>query len=178
MSNDDFDDFYSKKSVIPLPFSWVSKIFAELSSIYGDQFLKRWDGTGLSIAEAKADWGIRLAELQKHPKTIRWALDNLTPGKMPPTVIDFLDAARKSPAHMREEEKKGNDAYTPANPDLVAVEIKRLENKLLGARNACGTDWIYRGIERIKIGDKISPAVKKIILDGAKAKHIDISEVI
>ena len=78
-----------------LPSSWVEPIFTKLTLIYGQQFLRRWQD--LDLDAVKADWAHELDGLDKSPKRIAYALQNLPPEK-PPTVLEFRAIAWKMPA--------------------------------------------------------------------------------
>lgn len=77
-----------------LPESWVDRIFAKLTLVYGHQFLSRWDG--LSIADVKADWAHELDGYQNNPQAIAFALSNLPPSRAP-NVLEFRELCFRAP---------------------------------------------------------------------------------
>lgn len=84
----------SNSSAKGLPMAWVEKLFEKLAMIYGHQFLGRW--SGLDLAKVKADWSHELDGLEKRPKAITYALQNL-PTDNPPTVLQFRELCRRAP---------------------------------------------------------------------------------
>lgn len=78
-----------------LPDAWVERIFHKLTVTYGAAFLRKYEG--VSLEDVKADWAQTLAGFQQMPEAIRHGLEHL-PSDKPPTVLEFRDACRKSPA--------------------------------------------------------------------------------
>ena len=139
--------------------SWVDEIFNRLTVRYGRSFTSRWDG--IDIALVKADWARELAGFAMWPEAISWAFDHLD-ATHAPTVTVFRDTAFKAPKPQRQ-----------ALPEPVADKA-RVEAALKGLAPAPDynryNDWIRAGLERIRAGEKMTPAVAGIILDAAKAK--------
>jgi len=80
-----------------LPDVWVDRIFDRLIVVYGQAFLRRWDG--LDLADVKANWAYELRGFATWPDGIRHALENLPPDGAPPTVLQFRALClRKPPA--------------------------------------------------------------------------------
>lgn len=77
-----------------LPDAWVEKIFQKLSVTYGAAFLRKYEGVPLD--DVKADWAGVLAGFQQKPTAIRYALENLEPGKVP-DALQFREMCRRSP---------------------------------------------------------------------------------
>lgn len=71
---------------MPLPASWVERIFQKLSLVYGRDFIGRWEGQ--EMAAVMTDWGHELDGWQNQPEAIKHALSHLPPDK-PPTVLQF-----------------------------------------------------------------------------------------
>ena len=74
---------------------FVEAIFAKLTLVYGQQFLRRWQD--LDMQAVKDDWSHELHGLDANPKRIAYALQNL-PVDKPPTVLEFRAIAWKMPA--------------------------------------------------------------------------------
>lgn len=93
---------------MPMPASWIDKIFDKLTMVYGHQFIGRW--SGLDLVKVKADWAHELDGMEAHPKAISYALQHLDPDH-PPTVLQFREICRRSPE--------------PKAPALPAPEINQ-----------------------------------------------------
>lgn len=88
-----------KAELVPLPASWVDRIFEKLTVTYGRDFTARWDGMGeKGLIAAKQDWAWELGGFVDHGEAIGHALAHL-PAK-PPNVIEFRALARLAPAPM------------------------------------------------------------------------------
>jgi len=137
-----------------LPSSWVEPIFTKLTLIYGQQFLRRWQD--LDLDAVKADWAHELDGLDRAPKRIGFALQNL-PTDKPPTVLEFRAIAWKMPA----------EAGEPLPPtqrldaDIVAGFTQKLQNLKTTVPNG-SKDWAHRIIARHASGDKILPYSLKL----------------
>jgi len=81
---------------MPMPDSWIDRIFDKLTMIYGHQFLGRW--SGLDLSKVKGDWAHELDGMEAHPKSIAHALQHLDPNS-PPTVLQFREMCRRAPDH-------------------------------------------------------------------------------
>ena len=79
---------------MPMPDSWIDKIFDKLTMVYGHQFIGRW--SGLDLSKVKADWAHELDGMEAHPKAISYALQQLDPSS-PPTVLQFREMCRRAP---------------------------------------------------------------------------------
>lgn len=79
---------------MPLPASWVERIFQKLSLVYGRDFISRWEGQ--EMAAVMADWGHELDGWQHQPEAIRYALEHL-PVDKPPTVLQFRALCNRRP---------------------------------------------------------------------------------
>ena len=103
-----------------LPSSWVEPIFTKLTLIYGQQFLRRWQD--LDLDAVKADWAHELDGLDKSPKRIAYALQNLPPEK-PPTVLEFRAICWKMPAETNNAllEMKAHKGSAPSLATLAAI---------------------------------------------------------
>jgi len=94
---------------MPMPASWIDRIFDKLTMVYGHQFIGRW--SGLDLSKVKADWAHELDGMEAHPKSITYALQHLDPDQ-PPSVLQFREICRRAP-----EEKP---------PALPAPEINQV----------------------------------------------------
>jgi hypothetical protein len=79
---------------MPMPASWIDRIFDKLTMVYGHQFIGRW--SGLDLAKVKADWSHELDGMESHPKSIAYALQHLDPDS-PPSVLQFREICRRAP---------------------------------------------------------------------------------
>jgi hypothetical protein len=79
---------------MPMPASWIDRIFDKLTMVYGHQFIGRW--SGLDLAKVKSDWAHELDGMEAHPKAISYALQRLDPDS-PPTVLQFRELCRRAP---------------------------------------------------------------------------------
>lgn len=79
---------------MPMPASWIDRIFDKLTMVYGHQFIGRW--SGLDLVKVKADWAHELDGLEARPKAIAYALQHLDPDQ-PPTVLQFREICRRAP---------------------------------------------------------------------------------
>lgn len=93
---------------MPMPASWIDRIFDKLTMVYGHQFIGRW--SGLDLTKVKADWTHELDGMEAHPKAISYALQHLDPDQ-PPTVLQFRELCRRAPA--------------PKLPELPAPEVNQ-----------------------------------------------------
>lgn len=79
---------------MPIPDSWIDRIFDKLTMVYGHQFIGRW--SGLDLNKVKADWAHALDGMESHPKAIAYALQHLDPDQ-PPSVLQFREICRRAP---------------------------------------------------------------------------------
>lgn len=138
-----------------LPQSWVDRIFAKLSLVYGHDFLRRWDG--LPLDQVKADWAHELSRLQQNPDAIAWALQNLPPGKAP-DVLEFRALCNRRPdaAPLRLDRPR-------ANPEIVKQCLARLQSSpLLGGSAVKGVGWAQRIVHRAERGERINQATLRM----------------
>ena len=107
-----------------LPSSWVEPIFTKLTLIYGQQFLRRWQD--LDLDAVKADWAHELDGLDKSPKRIAYALQNLPPEK-PPTVLEFRAICWKMPAETNNAllEMKAHRGVPP--PQNIREQMQKIK---------------------------------------------------
>lgn len=78
----------------PLPDFMIEPIFTKLTLTYGRDFLSKYEG--LDLAAVKAEWAHELAGFQDIPGSIRYALQNLDPNKVP-NVLQFRELCRRAP---------------------------------------------------------------------------------
>ena len=114
-----------------LPESWVNRIFQRLTLVYGQAFMRQWEG--LDVAEVKALWGEELTWYQQQPSAIAHALENL-PIDRPPNVLQFRDMCRKVPA---EKPAALPDPAVTISPEVIA-ETRKAFKRLAGQGNK---DW-------------------------------------
>lgn len=108
---------------MPIPDSWIDKIFDKLTMVYGHQFIGRW--SGLDLVKVKADWAHELDGLQARPQAIGYALQNL-PTDHPPTVLQFREICRRTP---EVAEVLALDAPKP-DPERVAAAVSGIRQSM------------------------------------------------
>lgn len=136
-----------------LPSNWVEPIFTKLTLVYGQAFLRRWQD--LDIELVKADWAHELDGLDRSPKSIAFALQNLPPDK-PPTVLEFRNLARRMPAEA---------IQALPLPRLDAATVSGFTAKArasLKTAAAGNKDWAHLIIKRHGAGETIRPYSLKL----------------
>lgn len=110
-----------------LPDSWVEKLFARLAVRYGTAFLRQYGD--VQTAAIKADWALALADFERVPKAIEWALQNLP--EAPPNASQFLKLCRSAPG----DDRKPFEALPapPANPERVREALQSLRSRQAAA---------------------------------------------
>lgn len=107
---------------MPIPDSWIDKIFDKLTMVYGHQFIGRW--SGLDLTKVKADWAHELDGLERRPHAIGYALEHLNP-ESPPTVLQFREICRRAP------DPKPQALPAPeVNPEVVAKILAKTAQAL------------------------------------------------
>lgn len=104
---------------MPLPLTWVDRIFDKLMLVYGRDFTGRWDG--LPLDAVKVDWAHELSGFENHPESIKYALQIL-PNSKPPTVLEFRHMANSCPKMANKELP-----LPPADPKIVAMVVQGLK---------------------------------------------------
>ena len=132
-----------------LPLPWVERIFEKLTLVYGQAFLRRW--ADIDLNRVKSDWSHELSGFDRAPKAIAFALANLP--ETPPTVVQFKNIARQTPAAVTPLLLEGK-----ADPARVAAELSKLDdirvrvaNRPLGDMKA----WARRLKAREVAGDRL-----------------------
>lgn len=78
-----------------LPPGWINRIFAVMEGRYGSLFLDRW--RGCDMANVRETWADELGGFVDHPEAIGYALKSLADQQFPPTLPEFIAAARRAP---------------------------------------------------------------------------------
>ncbi len=83
-----------------LPSSWVERIFARLTGVYGREFTGQFssgmvDGVDVGLENAKQVWAEELGMFADHPDALRYGLANL-PEKVP-NCIRFREVCKNAP---------------------------------------------------------------------------------
>ena len=130
-----------------LPHDWVNSIFDKLTLVYGQAFLRRWQD--LDMGKVKADWAHELAALERSPKSIAYALQNL-PTEKPPTVLEFRKIAWAMPAADMPQIERNR-----ASPEAIAKAMQGVT----GTRGSGGDmkDWARKILARHAQGDRVLP---------------------
>ena len=89
-----------------LPDAWITRLFEQMSGLYGVKFTDLWNGT--DIASVKAIWAQKLGGFADKPECIKDALNALDERPFPPTLPEFLTLCRTA------ANRKGT--YTAALP--------------------------------------------------------------
>lgn len=133
----------------PLPASWVEKIFARMTVVYGHAFLSRW--AGLDLAAVKRSWGEELAGFADHPHALSHGLEAL-PSDNPPTVLAFRDLCRPA---LRDERQSPPPALPAPQADLakVAALVASVSRDVVTDPKA----WAWRLKEREEFEGKNTP---------------------
>ena len=110
-----------------LPASWVDRIFAYMSGMYGRKFSDMWEGTDLAVV--KSLWAEKLGGFEDKPEAIKQALDALEDKPWPPTLPEFLalcrDAAKRMTVKPLALEHKFTEEEMAANRARVAGLVSR-----------------------------------------------------
>jgi len=114
---------------MPLPDSWVDRIFEKLAVTYGQRFLGLY--SGVDLATVKANWAHELAGYADAPEALRHALEHL-PATDPPTVLQFRLLCRNRPL-------PAPPALPHPDPDPEKVAKALVALKRMGGRNP--TAW-------------------------------------
>lgn len=83
-------DQTSPSAPVPLPETWVERLFARLAAYYGARFLDMWSAT--DPAQVKAVWAEELAGLT--PADLKRGLHACRQRDWPPTLPEFLGLCR------------------------------------------------------------------------------------
>jgi hypothetical protein len=119
-----------------LPAAWVDRIFEKLSLVYGQSFLRRWDG--IDLAAVKADWAHELRGFAQAPNAIAHGLAHLPTEGQAPTVLQFRQLCVRAP--MVEREALTQSQSKP-DPQRVAATLARLRELRPGPRDPKGWAW-------------------------------------
>jgi hypothetical protein len=105
----------------------IDAIFTKLALTYGRDFTDRY--AALDPLAVKADWARELFPWLNKPAAIRFALDNLPPGK-PPTSIEFRALCNRAPE------------IAPKRLPAPKTDAERVRSLLSRAKDAVGRAWI------------------------------------
>ena len=125
---------------------WVDSIFDKLTLVYGQAFLRRWQD--IDMERVKADWGHELAGLERSPKSIAYALQNL-PADKPPTVLEFRKIAWSMPAADMPAIE-----HTPASKKVIAAVLGGFTRDDTNKPDD-GRNWARRIMARVNDGEKL-----------------------
>lgn len=132
---------------MPLPESWVERIFARLSVRYGTDWTSKW--TGVDPAAIKADWANELGGFSAD--ALSYALGFL-PIDRPPTASQFRAICNRAPAAPFVEPKIALDA-----PKADPERLKRVfEHMHAIAKARSPTSWIADVEARRDGGENLS----------------------
>lgn len=112
-----------------LPQDWVNRIFDKITLTYGQPFLDRW--RDIDLKAVKADWGFELANFERTPHAIAFALSNLPANSRGPSVVEFKAICRQAP-----ELEKPKLLEQKADPARVAAELAKLAPLIAQTRAA------------------------------------------
>ena len=127
-----------------LPAAWVDRIFEKLALVYGQSFLRRWDG--LDLVAVKADWAHELRGFAQAPNAIAHGLAHLPSEGPPPTVLQFRQLCVRAPLVEREALTQSQSQSKP-DPQRVAATLARLRDQRPGPRDPKGWAWAMKARE-------------------------------
>lgn len=133
-----------------LPDKWVDAIFERCTLVYGQDFLRRWDG--MNLVGVKADWARELSPYRAAPEAISYALEHLSPDR-PPTVLQFRDLCRHAP--QRAQPLLPGE---PQDPQRVQQALAKLGQVRGGKRHPRA--WALALKQREESGEHLSPFQK------------------
>ena len=145
-----------------LPDAWVERIWATMRGFYGASFDRQWEcPAGLDplrhVGDLKAIWGRELRGFQQNPKAIAYGLDNLP--EFPPNLPQFLAICKRAPVFAPKELP-----WPKPDPAVVAKAMEGFQPHTNGPR-----DWIARLQRRIDSGERVTPAVRQMVLSAQDA---------
>lgn len=131
---------------MPLPDSWVDKLFRKLSATYGQAFLRQYDGVPMD--DVKANWAQELGCFQQSPAAISRGIE-LLPADRAPTVLQFRELCR---SHAQAEVLALPAPTAPADPAVIA----RAREALKPITNTGNKQWAYALKARHESGEKLT----------------------
>lgn len=149
-----------------LPIDVVNRIFVRLSSTYGAEFGRMWEGQ--PMVNVKAAWAHELGGFAGQLECIAWALENLP--EQPPNAIRFRNLCRQAPA----PKAKGLPPPPPANPRRVAAELSKLRG-ILADKTAPGhgKDWAHRIVTQAQRGEPVKPLQLRLAREALRGRSVD-----
>ena len=129
-----------------LPSRWIDALFSKLTLVYGQAFLRQWEG--IPIEEVKNEWAEELTGFQQSPHSIRHGLENVNPDR-PPNVLQFKALCIKAPVQAKPA-LPGPKA-DPARVAQAVAKVHQLQTQ--GPKS-----WAQRLQERESQGAKLSGA--------------------
>lgn len=147
-----------------LPAAWVNRVFEKLTLVYGQPFLKRWEG--LDLEKVKADWAHELRGFAANPDAIKHGLKHL-PADFPPTVLEFVKACQRAPVN-----------FPPALPAPKASAEAVSQAKAYGIKLGSDRDpqqWARELEDREKAGGRLT-AAQRVMWRKTLAKQPQSSE--
>lgn len=125
-----------------LPAAWVDRIFEKLALVYGEVFLRRWDG--LDMAKVKAEWAHELRAFASRPEALGFALERL-PAEQPPNALQFRQLCAGAPP----PPTAGALPQPKGDPQRVAAALARLNaaRPEEGERDPKAWAWKLKGRE-------------------------------
>lgn len=133
-----------------LPSRWVDALFGKLTVVYGQAFLRQWEGVDLDAV--KADWAEGLAGLEQSPNAIAHGLANVNPDK-PPNVLQFKALCLKAPQY-----KPKALPAPPADPAVVEAVMAGFQRPPAFDAKA----WAWRLKGREESGERLTMAQREM----------------
>jgi hypothetical protein len=150
---------------MPLPESWVDKLFRKLAATYGQSFQRQYDG--VPIDDVKANWAIELACFQQNPQAIARGLE-LLPTDRAPTVLQFRELCKSQASN--EMLRLPAPPSEPVSPEVVAATKAAFQRK-----DARGwRDWATALKRRNESGEKLTRFqidCYRSVIDGAQRQE-------
>jgi hypothetical protein len=134
----------------PLPIEWVHRLFGRFAVRYGDEWVRKWEGTDMTAVHR--DWAEQLAGMHLTPAgqaRLRYGIEHMP--ERPPTVTAFRAICNRAP-----EPKQ--PLLRDAKPiDQARAEMLRRAVRSLGRSSAIDPiGWAHRVIERHESGEWIA----------------------
>ena len=127
-----------------LPAAWVDRIFEKLTLVYGQAFLRRWDG--LDLTAVKADWAHELRGFAQAPNAVAHGLAHLPTEGQPPTVLQFRQLCVRAAVVDRAALSDSKSDSKP-DPQRVAATLARLREHRPNPREPKGWAWALKARE-------------------------------
>lgn len=155
-----------------LPESWIDRIFSKMQGRYGSLFMDRWKGCDLK--SIKETWAEELAGFLDRPECLAYALQSTADCQFPPTLPEFIAAARRAPRKeapalphkLTDEERKHQGEMAKRLGD--AIGAGKLQDGIdahwaTHPRSTMQLDMIFDAAKR---DPRFQPCIEQMVADG------------